>query len=456
MKRILPIIISLITLSLIGIIVLQVSWFSSMLKLKKEQLLEHVDKAMLEVSKQLAYKGNPASIKSKNDFEIYPPENLLSIFNAFKPPSIAQRFNHFEINEKIQKAFTNQGIKNIKYEFAVAANANLVTIEMQTDGFEHASEDTLHNRIRVLPIEPLARNDWEGLIPYERLVLIIPHFEKQVYKSIGWMIAMAVLFTIIISTAFFLTVHTMLRQKKLSEMKTDFINNMTHEFKTPLATISLAVDALRNEKVFQDKAKVQYFGNIIKEENKRMNKQVETILQAALLEKGELQLNLKPLHAHEVIQKTLDNFSLQLQEKKAIVHTQFAATDDCIEADEIHTTNLITNIIDNAIKYSKEQLTIDISTQNLNKYLVIRIKDNGIGMSKENTKRIFKKFYRAHTGNIHNVKGFGLGMSYVKTIIQAHKGNIVVESALGKGSTFVIAMVLHSAIFKSGKKKKLV
>ena len=438
MKRILPIIISLITLSLIGIIILQFSWFSNMLELKKEQLLEHTDKVMLEVSKQLAYKGSPSSLKPKDDFEIDLPENLLSIFGSFKPPSIAQRFNHFEINEKIQTAFTNQGLKNVKYEFAIAANANLVTIEMQTDGFAKASEDTLHNRIRVLPIEPSASNDWEGLIPYEHLILVIPHFEKQVYKSIGWMIAMAVLFTIVITTAFFLTVRTMLRQKKLSEMKTDFINNMTHEFKTPLATISLAVDALRNEKVFQDKEKVQYFGSIIKEENKRMNKQVETILQAALLEKGELQLNLKLVHAHEIIQHTLDNFSLQLQEKKAIIHTKFVATNDWIEADEIHMANLINNIIDNAIKYSKEQLTIHISTQNLNKYLVIRIEDNGIGMSKETTKQIFKKFYRAYTGNIHNVKGFGLGMSYVKSIVQAHKGNIRVESTLGKGSTFII------------------
>lgn len=438
MKRILPIIISLITLSLIGIIVLQFSWFSSMLKLKKEQLLEHVDKAMLEVSKQIAYKGNPSFINPKNSFEIYTPENLLSIFNAFKPPSIAQRFNHFEINEKIQKAFNSQGIKNINYEFAIAVNTSVVTIEMQTDGFEQASEDTLHNKIRVLPIEPLASNDWEGLVPYERLVLVIPHFEEQVYKSIGWMIALAVLFTIIITTAFFLTVHTMLRQKKLSEMKTDFINNMTHEFKTPLATISLAVDALRNEKVFQNKEKIRYFGSIIKEENRRMNTQVETILQAALLEKGELQLNLKLIHAHKIIQHVLDNFSLQLQEKKAVIHAQFIAVNDCIEADEVHITNLINNIIDNAIKYSKEQLTIHISTQNLNKYLVICIEDDGIGMSKEVTKQIFKKFYRAHTGNIHNVKGFGLGMSYVKSITQAHKGNIRVESTLGKGSTFII------------------
>jgi two-component system phosphate regulon sensor histidine kinase PhoR len=234
----------------------------------------------------------------------------------------------------------------------------------------------------------------------------------------------------------------LLNQKKLSEIKSDFINNMTHEFKTPLATISLAVDALRNEKVQSDKEKTKYFSNIIKEENIRMNKHVETILQAALMEKQELQLNLVPLQVHEVIQNVLENYQLQLKEKEADVQLLLNAKNDMISADEVHFTNLVSNLIDNAIKYSNDKLRITISTHSTKNHVIVRVADNGIGMSKESVKRIFEKFYRAHTGNLHNVKGFGLGMSYVKTVIDAHKGKIKVESTPGKGTSFTVEMPL--------------
>jgi two-component system phosphate regulon sensor histidine kinase PhoR len=247
----------------------------------------------------------------------------------------------------------------------------------------------------------------------------------------------------VIIAAFYVTLNALVRQKKLSEIKNDFINNMTHEFKTPLATISLAVDAMRNEKVIQDRQKSEYFSGIIKEENKRMNKQVETILQASLLDRQEQQLNLRPLHAHLVIQEAMENFHLQLEGKGGREECQLNARIDLIEADEVHFTNLITNLIDNAVKYSKENLLIRITTHNTSKSLIIRIEDNGIGMSKETQRRIFEKFYRAHTGNLHNVKGFGLGLSYVKTIVEAHRGKIKVDSIVGKGTTFALEFPLR-------------
>jgi two-component system phosphate regulon sensor histidine kinase PhoR len=248
------------------------------------------------------------------------------------------------------------------------------------------------------------------------------------------------MFTLVIVTAFYLTVRTMLRQKKLSEIKNDFINNMTHEFKTPLATISLAVDAIKNEKVQKDTEKLLYFSGIIKEENQRMNRQVETILKSALMDRQEVQLNSKPLHVHEIIKDVADNFILRLQEKQGSLETNLLAGDDLIEGDEVHISNLIINLMDNAVKYSKENLPprILIATSSTDKKMTIRIEDNGIGMTRETTKRIFEKFYRAHTGNIHNVKGFGLGLSYVKTVDEAHHGSIRVESTLGKGSCFLI------------------
>jgi two-component system phosphate regulon sensor histidine kinase PhoR len=257
------------------------------------------------------------------------------------------------------------------------------------------------------------------------------------------MIIGAIFFTLILCTAFYVTLTALLRQKKLSEIKNDFINNMTHELKTPLATISLAVDAMRNEKVQGNKEKLHYFSGIIKEENKRMNKQVETILQAALMDKQEIQLNKKPVQVHAVIEGILDNFQLQLNEKQATLDLQLNAKNDLIAADEVHFTNLVANLMDNAVKYSKEQLHLKLSTSSSGKYITIRLEDNGIGMSKETQKRIFEKFYRAHTGNIHNVKGFGLGLSYVKTMVDAHEGKIKVDSMLGRGTVFTIDMLLQ-------------
>jgi two-component system phosphate regulon sensor histidine kinase PhoR len=215
---------------------------------------------------------------------------------------------------------------------------------------------------------------------------------------------------------------------------------MTHEFKTPLATISLAVDALKNEKVINDPKKLGYFSGIIKEENQRMNRQVETILKSALMERQEVDLNLKPLHIHQIIEDVADNFILRLDEKQGELETNLQADNDMIEADEVHMSNLINNLMDNAVKYSKDNVPphISISTTSNGKSIFIRIEDNGIGMTRETLKRIFEKFYRAHTGNIHNVKGFGLGLSYVKNIVEAHGGKVKAESTLGKGSCFTI------------------
>jgi two-component system phosphate regulon sensor histidine kinase PhoR len=234
----------------------------------------------------------------------------------------------------------------------------------------------------------------------------------------------------------------MVRQKKLSEIKNDFINNMTHEFKTPISTISLAVDALKNEKVQRDAQKLSYFSGIIKEENQRMNRQVETILKSALLDRQEVQLNIKPLNVHEIIRDVADNFALRLHEKQGTLEIDLKAENDLIQADEVHISNIINNLLDNAVKYSKENVPprICIQTSSGNKRFIIKIEDNGIGMSRETLKRMFEKFYRAHTGNIHNVKGFGLGLSYVKNVVDAHHGIIKADSTIGKGSCFIIEL----------------
>jgi two-component system phosphate regulon sensor histidine kinase PhoR len=215
---------------------------------------------------------------------------------------------------------------------------------------------------------------------------------------------------------------------------------MTHELKTPLATISLAVDALKSAKVNTDAKSVEYFSNIIKEENMRMNKHVETILQAAQLDKKENQINKQPVEVHDLIQGVVESFKLQLEGKPSHVQTIFEANPSLIQADEEHLLHLLSNLIDNAIKYAKENIDLVIKTKSINNRISIEIEDKGIGMSADTTKHVFEKFYRANGGNVHDVKGYGLGMSYVKWVVDAHKGSIQVKSEVDKGTLIEVIL----------------
>jgi len=281
----------------------------------------------------------------------------------------------------------------------------------------------------------------------EVLFVVIPDIRSLVLQSLWWPIVISIFFTLVIMTAFYVTVRTMVRQKKLVEVKNDFINNMTHEFKTPIATISLAVDALRNEKVKSDPERMNYFNSIIKEENLRMNRQVETILRASQLERQDFEVQFKPVHLHPIIKRVIDTYSLQLESRSGNIQLHLEAPSDLLSADESHMTNLISNLVDNALKYSKDGVppVVEIATSNESGKLVLVITDNGIGMSRDTLKRIYEKFYRAHTGNIHNVKGFGLGLSYVKSLVDAHHGTIEAESTLGKGSRFTLRLPLSNS-----------
>ena len=248
------------------------------------------------------------------------------------------------------------------------------------------------------------------------------------------------LFIIVVLAAFFITIRSLMTQRKLVEIKKDFINNMTHELKTPLATISLAVDALKSTKVNTDPKSVDYFSSIIKEENIRMNKHVETILQAAQLDKKENELNKQEVELHDLILGVVDSFKLQLEGKPSNVQTILEASPSIIKADEEHILHVLSNLIDNAIKYSKNDIDITIQTKTLHNKTCIRIIDKGIGMDANARKHIFEKFYRAHSGNVHDVKGYGLGMSYVKWVIDTHKGQITVHSEIGVGTSIEIIL----------------
>ncbi|NQT76739.1 MAG: HAMP domain-containing histidine kinase [Bacteroidetes bacterium] len=251
-------------------------------------------------------------------------------------------------------------------------------------------------------------------------------------------VILSLLFLLIMSTSFYLIIRVMFRMKKLSRVKTDFINDMIHEFKTPISTISLASEMLMDTDVNSFPYKTKRYASIIFEENDRLQKQVEQVLQLSLLDKDEFSLKLKEVDLHRIIRKMTDHFSIDAQRRGGHILTELEADHYQFMAYKTHLTNIVSNLIDNAIKYTPESPEIKIKTKNKNGRIILTITDNGIGISQENQKHIFKRLYRVQTENLHDVKGFGLGLFYVKTMVEAHMGKIELKSELNKGTTFII------------------
>lgn len=269
------------------------------------------------------------------------------------------------------------------------------------------------------------------------LIVKFPGKARYILESMTLIITVTLLFIFIIAGSFGAAFYIILHQKKIDGLKTDFINNMTHEFKTPVASISLATQMLQNERILESPEKIRRYSELIEEENKRLGGHIENVLQAARFDRGEFKIKTEKVNIHTLLEDIAHSFELRIENEDGKLNLNLQATKSLIKGDRIHLTNVFSNIIENAIKYRREDnLTIAISTQNTGQGILISIADNGIGISKENQKMIFEKFYRVPTGNIHNVKGFGLGLSYVKVIIEAHDGSIKVESELGKGSRF--------------------
>ncbi|MBA3829373.1 MAG: HAMP domain-containing histidine kinase [Taibaiella sp.] len=419
MRKVFTLIVLLITLSVLGIILIQMFWIKDAISLKQAQFQREVNISIAQARESLQTRY----IQLKNQFFTSEDDKEFYLANHFT----SQIFSKDDISQIIDRSLKKNNIKQ-PFEFCITNYFKFPII--LSDAFPMQNLGTSY----VTRLTPFNSDLQETLYVYVR------EDKNYILRNMAWMIIASIVFTAIILSAFALTVRTLFNQKKLSEIKSDFINNMTHELKTPLATISLAIDALTNQKVINDTDKIRYYSAMIKEENKRMNKQVEKILQAARLERQDIKLNLQPLDAHQVIQKVTDNLLLQIQEKQGTISLKLDAAKHNIEADEVHFANIIFNLLDNAIKYSKDNLHIEVETHMAGNNIAIRIRDNGIGMTKETQYRIFEKFYRAHTGNIHNVKGFGLGLSYVKAMVDAHHAKIKVESVLGKGSTFTIYM----------------
>lgn len=317
--------------------------------------------------------------------------------------------------------------RNIPLDFEYGIIRDSITV------FPVGAEDSLAVVSSIFKAQLYPSNIFQRNI---QLAVNFPDKDSFIYRSLNWLLVASFMFSLFILVTFALSIFYILRQKKVSEMKSDFINNMTHEFKTPIATISVATDSISNEKVLNDPERIKYFAGMIKKENTRMNRQVEDILTIARLDKQDFNFNWETIDVHDLIRDAVQGIELQIEKRRGKINLNLSAANSVVTCDKIHCTNVVYNLIDNANKYSDEKPEIKISTKNTAKGILISVEDKGIGMSKAVQIKIFERFYRQTSGNIHNVKGFGLGLSYVKAVVEANKGNISVTSEPGKGSKF--------------------
>ena len=273
-------------------------------------------------------------------------------------------------------------------------------------------------------------------IPAQFLSVYFPNQKNYIINKMWFLFIGSGMLILTLMLAFYYTISTIFKQKKLSVIKNDFISNMTHEFKTPISTISLACEVLNDSSFEKSKEQTQKYIKVINEENKRLSLLVENVLQTSILEKGEFKLQIQPVDMNQIIFQTINNTKLQLEKREGEIVTELGAADSTLNADKVHLTNILFNLIDNALKYTTEKPHIIISTNSDARGIYVSVSDNGIGISKENQTKIFETLYRVSTGNVHNVKGFGLGLSYVKAVVEKHGGTINVDSTLGKGSKF--------------------
>jgi two-component system, OmpR family, phosphate regulon sensor histidine kinase PhoR len=469
-------IIGLMTLALIGIIYLQVYWIGWNIRLNEEQFDKNVYAALNRVGDKLQNFETVSLLEMMNKssgISNIPrgsqiPENgfaasrlegrdslpnplgegqsfednvtrweYMKVKQLLDVKPLAERVQLDLLAQSIREEIESRGIQS-DYQYGIYSkerNSYVIVndhfvVEDSGPQISHGGAPTLFNSPYKVA---LFTQDIESP---GYLSLYFPNRTRLVLGSVIGTLVLSIIFTGIILFCFWYTIQVIYRQKQLSEMKNDFINNMTHEFKTPIATISLAADSIASPMIMNHPEKIKRFVDIIRQENRRMNSQVERVLQMALIDKKDFQLSIVEFNVHEVIQQAVDNFSLQVEKREGVLQTDLQAVKPVIEGDATHIASIIHNLLDNANKYSPEKPDITISTRDVPMGVEITVTDKGMGISKEVRKHIFDKFYRVHTGNIHDVKGFGLGLSYVKAIVTAHRGLIDVKSEPGKGSSF--------------------
>lgn len=464
-KLIFTIIISM-TIALMGLMSIQVYWIRNAVTVKEANFVRSVDEAisnvvfrleMIEMNdgfkKQMKRASKmPSSFKSldsikkhsitelsgintRAEFEKFAKESVIMrqavdrLLGTQTKMNIEDRIDEQVLDSLIASELDRYGI-NTKYEYGIFNLARNTMVMQKTGAYPAELLGGENFSFPLFPGDINQRTDF--------LFMYFPNERQYLIGQMWGLLLISAILLIVIIISFYISISTVFRQKKLSEMKNDFINNMTHEFKTPISTISLACEALKDKDMLKTESIFSSYISIIDEENFRLKGMAEKVLQTAILEKGELKLKDEWVDLNEIVNQAIKKIKLQVESKGGRIFKDFQAENIKLKADKMHLTNVILNILDNANKYNLEKPEILISLLEADQGAILRIQDNGIGISKVDQKKIFDKLYRVPTGNVHNFKGFGLGLNYVKAIIDKHHGTIEVSSELNKGTTFEV------------------
>jgi len=407
------------TLALLGVVLTQFFWVKNAIALREDQFDQTVNIGLKRVVNQLTTLQNDTSII----------RNFCAA-NSSEVSLHAQFIHSIEpvlLDSMFKSEFSNLQVDQ-EYYYGIFGETENAFLTGRFAGFENKILTSDH----ILAISCIFQKD------QYKLGIYFPNKPKFVLRSMQLYIVLSAFFILVTIGSFWFVIHSLFKQKKLSEIKADFVNNMTHEFKTPISTISVASEMLMKDNINTDPEKLLKYAHIIYDENARLKNQVEKVLQVAILDKGDYKLRIREINIHEILQVLIENFQLTLSKNNGVVFSRLNAASYIIEADRSHLTNVLHNLLDNAEKYSQGAPEISVSTWSNFAGVFVAIEDKGIGMASEHLQHIFKKFHRIPTGNIHDVKGFGIGLFYVKTIVEAHGGSIKVNSELGKGSKFTL------------------
>ena len=435
-------IIVLISLAIIGLIIVQIIWIDNALEVRKSQFDQEVKKSLVEVTQQI-----PKVVRANQEADYFQNQSQLNqgiadfsaIVNAMLSNTPFQQFSekisNRQMDSLIRKEMLKRGITT-PFVFSVFDGTGKA-LYIQDSTTKKFNQQLLSEGINI----PVFLDDYMLTQPF--ISIIFPKKNNFIFRKMWIILSVSSLLILAVVYAFYYTVNTIRKQKQLSEIKNDFINNMTHELKTPISTIQLACEAL-NDPDMNSRESQRTFVDMISDENTRLKGLVETVLKTAILDKGQVKLKKEEVNLIEIIKRVKDNFSLKISQLGGEINIDNNVPEMQFEGDTQHLTNVFQNLIDNAIKYTKGIPKINISLYNTIDSFIIKVTDNGIGISKENLDKIFEKLYRVPTGDLHNVKGFGLGLNYVKSIIELHQGKIEVKSTKDNGSTFIISLPIQT------------
>jgi len=467
------VLIGVVTFATIGLMVIQVFWIRDAAKVKYSNFIRDVNEAMSHVVKHIDHLKvhhdllNQQQIYTDNQkvFQTYDSLNQLLYYDLQR---ISSQNDFDKLMHRVRK--TQNKLQDIIFDYQSGRGENqfvfdsriidsLIQLNLKKKGirtnYEFGIYDPFTNRMLLqktgkYPQELLSESFAYNLAVSpgtfyapEKLLIFFPNEHQVVIRQIWRLLSVSIVLFLIIIIAFYVTIQTIFKQKKLSEMKNDLINNMTHEFKTPISTIALACEALRDRDIQKSEEMYNNYISVISEENKRLGGMAEQILQQAVFAKGKMKLDKEVLDIHQVVEDAVNRKQLEVHSKNGQIILQKNASETMIFGDKTHLANTFINLLDNAIKYTLDTPYIVVNTVNKGNEVLIRVSDNGIGISKSNQKKIFEKLYRVSTGNVHNFKGFGLGLNYVKVIVELHGGTITVNSEPGKGSTFTVRLPIE-------------